>query len=112
MGRSTLEQEGDGDPNGVGSIRRLGYPPLAGSREQVVVFEPPEHLGYVILSGSLPVKHYRSDMYLYEEPSGTRVEWRGSFDPLVPGTGRVMERVVRATLERFARRAASYAERH
>ena len=111
MRQSSLETEGEGDPNGVGSIRRLGYPPIAGSREQVVVHQPPHHLGYVILSGSLPVKNYRSDVLLEDVPDGgTVINWQGSFDPLVPGTGQVMERVVAATVGRFARLAAARAE--
>ncbi len=111
MRQSSLEAEGRGDPNGVGSIRRLGYPPIAGSREQVVVYEPPHHLGYVILSGTLPVKNYRSNVFLEDSADGgTLINWQGSFDPLVPGTGQVMEKVVAATVGRFARLAAARAE--
>lgn len=110
--RSILEREGAGDPNGVGSIRRLGYPPLAGSREQVVAHEPPSHLGYVILTGMLPVRNYRSDLRLEEtSDGGTVITWQGSFDPIVPGTERIMETAIRKTLERFARLAARHAER-
>ncbi len=109
--QSSLEVEGEGDPNGVGSIRKLGYPPLAGSREQVVVHEPPHHLGYVILSGTLPVKNYRSDVFLEDAPEGgTLITWKGSFDPLIPGTASVMQRVVAGTIGRFARQAAARAE--
>jgi hypothetical protein len=111
VGPSSLEREGDDAPNGVGSIRRLGYPPLAGSREQVVEHQPPAHLGYVILSGSLPVRRYRSDLWLEERPGGgTELVWSGTFDPLVPGSARAMEALLAATIRRFARRAVAHAE--
>lgn len=109
--QSSLEREGHDAPNGVGSIRRLGYPPL-GSREEIVLYDPPRRLGYVILSGMLPVKHYRSDVFLEETgDGGTLVTWKGSFDPLIPGTDRLIEALTRRVLERFARLAAGYAER-
>ncbi len=110
--RSTLERFGEGSPNGVGSIRRLGYPPLLGSREEVVAYEEPRRLAYVILSGGLPVRHYHSEITLEEaDGGGTVISWRGHFEPLVPGTGRVTEALVTRIISGFARRAAAHAER-
>ena len=113
--RSSLEREGDPPPDGVGAIRVLG-PRFVGSREEVVEWEPPAHIGYVILSG-VPVKNYRADIWLEEKtaPEGssvtTVIAWSGSFDPKVPGTGPLMRTVLRAIISRFARRAAVYAAR-
>jgi uncharacterized protein YndB with AHSA1/START domain len=112
--RSSLESEGDPPPDGVGAIRRLG-PPMLGSREQVVEWEPPSHLGYVILSG-MPVRNYRADIRLEEKvpadgsPVTTLIEWSGTFDPKVPGTGALVRSVLKAVISRFAVRAARYAE--
>lgn len=109
--RSVLEQRGEDAPNGVGSIRSLGFPPLAGSREQVVRYEPPEHFAYVILSGSLPVKDYRADVQLDQVEGGTLIRWSGSFAPAIPGTGALMQAVTAKIIARFARLAAAAAER-
>jgi len=113
--RSSLEREGDPAPDGVGAIRVLG-PSLVGSREQVVEWDPPAHLGYVILSG-MPVKNYRADIRLEEKttsdgsPVTTVIEWSATFDPKVPGTGALMRTVLRAIISRFCSRAARYAAR-
>src|ERR1019366_10277052 len=45
--QSGLEREGDPAPDGVGAIRRFTTLGM-GSREEVVLWEPPHHLGYVI----------------------------------------------------------------
>jgi hypothetical protein len=97
--QSGLEREGDPAPDGVGAIRRftnLGV----GSREEVVVWEPPHHLGYVILSG-FPVRNYRGDVVLAVEDGATRLTWSSSFDTKIPGTGRLMHEVLRLVVRRF-----------
>jgi hypothetical protein len=111
---SALEREGTPPPNGVGSIRKLGAPPLA-SREEVVVWDPPFHLGYVVLSG-MPVRNYRADIWLDDrsEVGGvprTLIEWSASFDPLVPGTGHLMRATLAGIIGRFATKAAEAAQR-
>jgi hypothetical protein len=74
-----LEREGAPTPDGVGAIRRFGFPAYA-SREEVVAFEPPTHLGYTMLKG-LPLPGYRSDVTLAPAPDGgTDIAWVSSFD--------------------------------
>jgi uncharacterized protein YndB with AHSA1/START domain len=124
--KSSLERKGVPAPDGVGAIRRLGPSPFA-SREEVVVWEPPSHLGYVILSG-MPVRNYRADIRLTERVGGavgaaedvgasgtskvtTVIEWSATFDPKVPGTGALLKVGLGAILGRFAKRAARYAEK-
>jgi Polyketide cyclase / dehydrase and lipid transport len=113
--RSSLEREGQPPPDGVGSIRRLGIPPL-GSREEVVEWDPPSHLGYVILSG-MPVRNYRADIRLEDRVAGdgvskmTIIDWSATFDPMVPGTGAVVRASLRAVIAHFAQRAARQANR-
>jgi hypothetical protein len=78
----------------------------------VVEWDPPAHLGYVILSGMLPVRNYRADIYLEEtEPATTLIRWSGTFDPILPGTGAIMRSVLHSIIARFAKRAARYAKR-
>ena len=71
---SALERDGAPVPDGVGAVRRFSSYGV-GSREEVVVWDPPRHLAYVVLSG-FPVRHYRADVTLEPSGAGTRIEWR------------------------------------
>ena len=115
--KSSLEREGEPPPDGVGAIRRLGPSPFT-SREEVVVWDPPSHLGYVILSG-MPVRNYRADIKLQQvedkaagNPGGvtTVIEWSATFDAKLPGTGTLLRAGLRTMIARFAKRAALCAE--
>ena len=58
--RTGLVREGEPPPDGVGAVRRFAFGP-GGSQEEVVVWDPPRHLGYVVVKG-LPVRSYRADV--------------------------------------------------
>ena len=76
MTRTYLLREGDPPPDGVGALRRFAFGP-GGSQEEVVAWDPPRHLGYVAVRG-LPVRHYRADVHLDDDGTGTVVTWRCS----------------------------------
>jgi hypothetical protein len=107
--RSDLERTGDPAPDGIGAMRRFTRYGI-GSREEVVAWDPPHHLGYVILSG-FPVRHYRADVALMPEGSGTLITWSATFDEKIPGTGHLMVLVLTRLISRFASGAAGYADR-
>lgn len=107
--RSWWEREGEPAPGGVGAVRGLGLPRL-GSREEIVAYDAPHHLGYVILSG-LPVRSYRADVRLTAENGGTRIVWGGTFVPTMPVTAPLLRRFLLSTVGGFAKRLARYAER-
>jgi uncharacterized protein YndB with AHSA1/START domain len=95
-----LEREGDEHPDGVGAIKRLGLK-AGGSREEIVEYDPPHHLAYVLLQG-LPVKDYRSDVTLTPTPDGgTSIEWKSSFRG-----NRLWAALLQAMITGFARRLA------
>ncbi len=98
--RSGLDREGEPAPDGVGAIRRFTTLGM-GSREEVVSWEPPRHLGYVILSG-FPVRNYRGDVVLTADGGRTTLTWSSSFDTKIPGTGRLMHEVLFFIIRRFA----------
>ena len=108
---SRLEREGRPDPDGVGAVRRFTSFGI-GSREEVVAWEPPHHLGYTILSG-FPVRGYRADVVLRpdEAGGGTVITWSATFDERFPGTGRLTTLALRAVIRRLAGAAAAYADR-
>ena len=106
--RSVLERQGASDPDGVGAVRhftRYGV----GSREEVVTWDPPHRLGYRVLSG-FPVRNYLAEVTLTSEGTGTRIDWTGTFDPKWPGSGRVLDAVLPAMMQRFADGLARYAD--
>jgi hypothetical protein len=111
LDRTDLITVGEPLPDGVGAVRRFTSHGI-GSREEVVVWDPPHHLGYVILSG-FPVRHYRADVVLTPDGSGgsgTLVRWSGTFDELVPGTGRLLEVVLTKLMTRFVIGLTGYAD--
>jgi hypothetical protein len=106
--RSDLVEEGQPTPDGVGAVRRLTRFGL-GSRERVLAWDPPHHLAYTIVKG-FPVRNHRADVTCTPDAGGTLVRWAATFDPSVPGTGRLMEFVIGQLLGRFATEVARYAE--
>ncbi len=104
-----LEREGAPEPDGVGAIRRFARSG-GSSLEEVVVFDPPRHLAYVLVRG-LPIVNYRADVVLEPVDDGTRIRWHSEFDTLYPGTGAPMRWFLRAFLGDTARRLADRAER-
>ncbi|MCU1429506.1 MAG: Polyketide cyclase/dehydrase [Actinomycetia bacterium] len=108
IAHGSWEREGEPAPRGVGAIRKVGRWPMFG-REQVVASEPPSHHAYTMLSGN-PVRHYRADVLLAPDGVGTSITWSATFEPLIPGTGRLFERIYQRLIGSFARRLAAYAE--
>lgn len=104
---ATWEREGTPAPGGVGAIRKVGRPPLL-AREQIVASEPARQLSYTILSGQ-PVRNYLADVFLTPDGPGTRITWRGTFEPVIPGTGPALAAMYHRLLGWFARRLAAYA---
>jgi uncharacterized protein YndB with AHSA1/START domain len=107
IAHGSWEREGDPPPGGVGAIRKVGRWPQFG-REEIVAHEPPTHHAYTMLSGN-PVRNYRADVRLTPDGAGTRIVWGATFEPLVPGTGRLLCAVYRRLIGSFARRVARYA---
>ncbi|MFC9969315.1 SRPBCC family protein [Spirillospora sp. NPDC127200] len=103
--RARREKAGDERPNGVGAIRRI--PP---AREQVVEYDPPHRYAYIALAG-LPLRDYRAEVTLEPQGLGTGIRWKGSFEPLIPGTGGLARFVMSRMLDSFARRIARHSEK-
>lgn len=110
--RAVVERQGDPPPDGVGSIRRLGAGRFVSSREETLVWDPPHHMAYTILSG-LPVRGYRADVELSPGPGPgtTLVVWRGSFDAKWAGTGALVAAALRQVIGLFTRRLCAHAGR-
>lgn len=107
--RSTWERTGEPEPGGVGAIGRLGSSRFF-SREEIVEYDRPRHLAYVMLSGQ-PVRDYRADVDLSPADAGTAIAWRATFEPKVPGTGPLLRLYLRTLVASFAKRLAAHASR-
>jgi uncharacterized protein YndB with AHSA1/START domain len=94
-----------GDPvGGVGAVRRLGVTPFV-SLERITEHQPPYRLSYVVDSPA-PYRDYRSTVVLTPADGGTRITWRSTFEPVVPGTGAVLRWFLGAVVRSFARNLA------
>jgi uncharacterized protein YndB with AHSA1/START domain len=90
-----------GDPEGgVGAVRRLGFAPFV-SLERITEHQPPTRLSYEVVSRA-PFRRYRSTVTLAPEGGGTRIRWSSSFEPVLPGTGRLLLWFLRRAVTSFA----------
>jgi uncharacterized protein YndB with AHSA1/START domain len=101
--RSRWEVAGDPE-GGVGAVRRLGVTPFV-SLERITSHEPPTRLSYEVVSRA-PFRDYRSTVTLTPEGDGTRIRWASSFEPVLPGTGRLLHWFLRRTVTSFAHHLA------
>lgn len=86
--RCTVIQNGPADePNGLGSVRRVGPGPLA-LDEEIVHFERPTRIDYMIVRGG-PLKNHRGSIRFTETADGTDVDYVIRFDSRLPGLGGV-----------------------
>ena len=111
IGTFTLEQPGEGAPEGLGAIRvfRTGR---TTSRERLVELVPGRRLSYALLSG-LPLRDYRADVDLTPANGGTDIRWHSTFSARRPGTGwlyrLLLGRFIRDTVRGLAAHAATLA---
>jgi uncharacterized protein YndB with AHSA1/START domain len=92
---------GDGQhAAGVGALRRVYLPaPMRGVLDEVVEqSEPPTRFVYRVIGGA-PVRDHRGDITIEAVPGGSRLRWEVRAQPLVPGSGALMRRMLRTGLE-------------
>ncbi len=91
-------RQGAPDPNGEGAIRTVRAFGMVVD-ERITAFKPGERMEYVLVEGA-PIRDHSGEVVLLPDGAGTRVVWRVSFRPLVPGTGWLIERILRTGLMR------------
>lgn len=106
---SRLETAGGEEPNGTGAVRFLGIGP-AGTREEVVAHTPNAHLAYAIVGG-LPVRDHRADVRLRDAGGWTSLVYEGRFEPAVPGTGTLLNLVMKGAIRTLVPSLQKAAER-
>ncbi|HEX4873090.1 MAG TPA: SRPBCC family protein [Nevskiaceae bacterium] len=83
-------RDGQGDPNGVGSVRRLGVGPLA-VEETVTGLEPQRSIDYRITRGGFPLREHRGHLQFEPLAVGSRVEWSIQFESALPLAGTALK---------------------
>ena len=80
------------DPSqpGTGVVRRVTSFGFMVAREVILVDDPPNFHQYSVISG-LPVKDYDGRVRVEPRDGGSRVIWGIAFDPVIPGTGKVIQ---------------------
>ena len=91
-------RDGEGDPNGVGSVRRMGVG-LLKLEETVTALEPSRSIEYRITRGAGPVRNHRGRLAFASVGNGSRVTWTIDYDSL-PIVGTVVKKMLTRALSR------------
>jgi len=91
------------DPNGVGSVRRIGIGPLC-LEETVLCFEPDSLIEYAITSSSLVKNHLGRICFSDTADGQTMVNYTITFENSVPFSGKVVGTVLEQGLRRGIRK--------
>jgi hypothetical protein len=102
-----LEAGSGPTPDGVGEIRIYKRGRTTG-RDQIAEMVPGRRFAYRALSG-LPTRDYFGQVDLEPTTTGSKIRWRASFFPKIPGTGKLMETGIRRFLDECVRGLAQYA---
>jgi Polyketide cyclase / dehydrase and lipid transport len=108
---SELIRQGTPDPLGAGAIRRIGGLGFLRVDEEILEAQPPHYHCYTAVRG-IPVSHYRGEVHLDSIDGGTRLVWTGTFEPRIPGSGRLLATLLRLAIGAIATRAIAVAEQH
>jgi hypothetical protein len=98
-------REGSGDPNGVGSVRRLGIRPLA-IEETVTAVQPNRSIDYRISRGGFPIRNHSGRLDFSGSERGSRVSWTIQFEAPVPLLGPAVKLVLGQAIRLGLRRLA------
>ncbi len=83
-------------PDGQGSVRRIGYGPIA-FEETVRTSTPGKLIEYAISKGS-PLKNHLGRIEFHADAKGTRVDYLITFDPKLPGTAGLLKGVLKGMI--------------
>ncbi|KNC80051.1 hypothetical protein, variant [Sphaeroforma arctica JP610] len=91
-----IEQTGSPTPNGVGCIKVTTSVGGDTTVEEVVGFEPIERLAYIVREGGYWTTDHTHEVFFDKGPNGKGcvVTWRCRFEPMVVGSGWIIENMV------------------
>lgn len=95
------------DPNGVGSVRRVG-PAIGGFEETVLVSDAPKRIEYTVTKGS-PIKNHLGVITFEPVGEHTRVTYTIDFDCKIPLAGGpiafALKNAIKKAMQKAGRRA-------
>lgn len=91
-------RDGEGDVNGLGSVRTLGVRPLDFD-ETITAFEPNQRIEYRITRGT-PLRKHVGTVRFSPAGSGCDVSWHIQYEMSLPVLGGVIREVLRLGLKR------------
>jgi hypothetical protein len=86
-------RDGSKDVNGVGSVRRLGFGPLA-VEETVTALTRNRSIDYRISKGGFPIRNHSGRLQFTGSERGARVAWTIEFDSALPLVGTAVKLVL------------------
>ncbi|WP_370211959.1 SRPBCC family protein [Alloalcanivorax venustensis] len=92
-------KEGDVEPNGVGSVRRLSLPLTPAFEETITEFERDRRIAYRITKGS-PLRDHHGVMVFSETAGGSRLHYTIVFKGKLP----LIAAVIKPVLDRAIRK--------
>lgn len=99
-------REGRDSPNGVGSVRAIGMPPL-GLEETVVGAVVDKSIDYKITRGGWPVKNHHGRLTFRALPGGgSEVQWRIQIDAALPGAALLIKQILGFAIGRGLKKLA------
>lgn len=93
-------KDGQGEPNGLGSVRRMGPGPLSFD-ETIVTFDKPRRIEYQVTRGS-PIKNHLGTIDFKAAGNTTVVDYVIRFDSKIPGLGGIIAWVLGKAWKRNA----------
>ena len=99
-------QTGEDGADGVGSVRRIGFGPTA-FEETIVASQAPKRLEYAITKGSPLRNHHGVIVFSATATGGTAVDYRISFEPMIPGTGSFLRALLEGMIGKGMKRMES-----
>ena len=89
--------------NGKGAVRRIHLAPGLSFEETVTAYEPPRLMEYRVSRGS-PIKQHWGQLLVSPTEHGCRLVYRIDFAPRVPGTGKLLARLIQRPIENMLQR--------
>jgi uncharacterized protein YndB with AHSA1/START domain len=108
--RSELLREGEPPPNGLGAMRFVLVRPLR-FEEEIVAFERPSRMDYVIRKINAPFEHELGSIRLTAIEEETNAVWTSTFRVPGPVVGGIQERIWALALARGFRRVLEDVDR-
>ncbi|MGJ8669068.1 MAG: SRPBCC family protein [Oceanococcus sp.] len=98
-------KDGDDEPNGIGSVRRLGPAPL-GVEETVTAMQKDRFIEYRISRNGGPIQNHQGRLDFTATDAGCVVEWTIEFDAVLPIIGKGVAAVLKQGLVMGLKRVA------